>query len=75
MPDSEIRAPVSSRRLASNASPAASSVALDRLLVVGEREEPGLELGGGRVDAAVEQRPAEAAVGLGVAGAGAGEVA
>ena len=34
--------------------------AVDRRLVVGERDEPGLELRGGRVDAAVEQRAAEA---------------
>ena len=38
--------------------------AVDRRLVVGERDEPGLELGGRRVDAAVEHRPAEAGVGL-----------
>src|SRR4051812_23280846 len=47
---------------------------LDRRLVVGEGDEPGLVLGRGRVDAAVEHRPAEASVGLGVAGGGGGEV-
>src|SRR5215207_11367673 len=46
-----------------------------RLVVVGERREPGLELGGGRVDTQVEHRPAEASVGIRVAGAGAREVA
>ena len=48
---------------------------LDRLVVVGQRREPGLELRRGRVDAPLEHRPAEAAVGLGVAGRGTGEVA
>ena len=54
---------------AANASAAASTGALDRGLVVGERDEPGLELGGRRVDAAVEQRPAEAPVGVEVTAA------
>ena len=49
--------------------------ALDRRLVVGERDEPRLELRRGRVDAAVEQRPGEAPVGVEVAGRRAGEVA
>ena len=53
---------------------ATRSGAVDRRLVVGERDEPGLELGGRRVDATVEHRAAEAGVGLEVAGRGAGEV-
>ena len=48
--------------------------AVDRRLVVGEGDEPGLELRGRRVDAALEHRPAEAGVGLEVAGRGGGEV-
>ena len=47
---------------------------VDRRLVVGEGDEPGLELGWRRVDAAVEQGAAEAGVGLEVAGGGGGEV-
>ena len=43
--------------------------AVDRRLVVGEGDEPGLELRRRRVDAALEHRPAEAGVGLEVAGA------
>ena len=49
--------------------------AVDRGLVVGERDEPGLELRRRRIDTAVEQRAAEAAVGVEVAGRGAREVA
>ena len=48
---------------------------VDVLGRVGERREPRLELRRRRVDAAREQRPAPRAVGLGVAGGGAGVVA
>ncbi len=41
---------------------------VDSILVVGERDEPRLELGGRRVDAALEHRPAEGGVRRRVAG-------
>src|SRR5207247_2401299 len=46
----------------------------DRRLVVREGDEPGLELRRGRVDPALQQAPAEAAVRVDVAGRRAGEV-
>ena len=49
--------------------------ALDRRVVVSERDEPRLELRRRRVDAALQQGAAEAPVGLEVAGGGPGEVA
>ena len=47
--------------------------ALDVLVGVGQRWEPGLELGGRRVHAAGEQLPAPGGVGLQVTGLGVGE--
>src|SRR5689334_2506121 len=47
----------------------------DALVVMGERGEPCLELGGRRVDALVQHRAAEASVGRRIAGGRAGEIA
>src|SRR6185295_6196781 len=47
---------------------------VERLVIVCQRGEPRLELGGGRIDPAIEQGTAEAAVRLRIASLSAGEV-